>query len=57
MPRLVLLDLMLPDTDGIELMRTVPELADLPVIICSLENRASPPLCLWQNFLVNYAGS
>ncbi len=31
-PRLVLLDLMLPDADGIELMGQVPELADLPVI-------------------------
>ena len=34
-PRLVLLDLMLPDTDGIELMDQVPELADLPVIFIS----------------------
>ena len=34
-PGLVLLDLMLPDTDGIELMQTVPELADLPVIFIS----------------------
>ena len=34
-PRLVLLDLMLPGTDGIELMQTVPELADLPVIFIS----------------------
>ena len=34
-PRLVLLDLMLPDTDGIELMGQVPELADLPVIFIS----------------------
>ena len=34
-PRLVLLDLMLPDTDGIELMRTVPALAELPVIFIS----------------------
>ena len=31
-PRLVLLDLMLLDADGIELMRQMPELADLPVI-------------------------
>ncbi len=34
-PRLVLLDLILPDVDGIELMRQVPELADLPVIFIS----------------------
>ena len=34
-PQLVLLDLMLPDTDGIELMRTIPELATLPVIFIS----------------------
>ena len=34
-PRLVLLDLMLPGADGIELMRTLPELADLPVIFIS----------------------
>ena len=34
-PRLVLLDLMLPGTDGIELMQRVPEFADLPVIFIS----------------------
>jgi len=34
-PALVLLDLILPGTDGIELMETVPELADLPVIFIS----------------------
>ena len=34
-PRLVLLDLVLPDVDGIELMQQVPELADLPVIFIS----------------------
>ena len=34
-PALVLLDLMLPGTDGIELMREVPELADLPVVFIS----------------------
>ena len=38
-PQLVLLDLMLPDTDGIELMATVPELADLPVIFISVYGR------------------
>ena len=34
-PGLVLLDLMLPGTDGIQLMQTVPELADIPVIFIS----------------------
>ena len=34
-PRLVLLDLVLPGRDGIELMKQVPELADLPVIFIS----------------------
>ena len=34
-PRLVLLDLILPETDGLELMRDVPEMADLPVVIIS----------------------
>ena len=34
-PRLVLMDLMLPGTDGIELMESVPELADRPVIFIS----------------------
>ena len=34
-PRLVLLDLMLPGSDGIELMTELPELADLPVIFIS----------------------
>ena len=34
-PQLVLLDLMLPGTDGVELMQTVPGLSDLPVIFIS----------------------
>ena len=34
-PELVLMDLILPGTDGIELMERVPELADLPVIFIS----------------------
>ncbi len=34
-PRLVLLDLMLPGTDGIELMQEIRESADLPVIFLS----------------------
>ena len=38
-PQLVLLDLMLPDTDGIELMQRVPQLADQPVIFISAYGR------------------
>ena len=34
-PRLVLLDLLLPGTDGFKLMEQVPELADLPIIFIS----------------------
>ena len=34
-PHLVLLDLMLPGTDGLELMASVPELSDLPVVFIS----------------------
>ena len=38
-PRLVLLDLVLPDTDGIKLMGSLPELEDLPVIFISAYDR------------------
>ncbi|MDE2772703.1 MAG: response regulator [Gemmatimonadota bacterium] len=38
-PRLVLLDLVLPGTDGIALMETLPALADLPVIFISAYGR------------------
>ena len=38
-PNLVLLDVLLPGTDGIELMESVPELADLPVIFISAYGR------------------
>ncbi len=38
-PHLVLLDLMLPGTDGIKLMQQVPDLADMPVIFISAYGR------------------
>ncbi len=38
-PQLVLMDLILPGTDGIELMQRVPELSDLPVIFISAYGR------------------
>ena len=38
-PHLVLLDLVLPGADGIELMQQVPELSDLPVIFISAYRR------------------
>ena len=38
-PHLVLLDLLFPDTDGVELMTRVPELTELPVIFVSAYGR------------------
>ncbi len=38
-PSLVLLDLLLPGADGIELMERIPELSDLPVIFISAYGR------------------
>ena len=38
-PQLVVLDLILPETDGIALMGSIPELADLPVIFISAYGR------------------
>jgi len=38
-PALILLDLMLRDADGIELLKTVPEMAHLPVIFISAYGR------------------
>ena len=38
-PQLVLLDLLLPGTDGIELMQRMPQLTDLPVIFISAYGR------------------
>ena len=38
-PHLILLDLLLPGTDGIKLMQDMPEMADLPVIFISAYGR------------------
>jgi two-component system KDP operon response regulator KdpE len=38
-PHLVLLDLVLPGTDGFELMRRIPELTDAPVLFLSGQGR------------------
>ena len=38
-PQLVVLDLVLPGMDGIELMESIPELADIPVIFLSAYGR------------------
>ena len=38
-PHLILLDLMFPGADGIELMENVPEMADIPVIFISAYGR------------------
>ena len=38
-PRLALLDLVLPDTDGIELMKSLLRIADIPVIFLSAYGR------------------
>ena len=38
-PCLILLDLVLPGADGIELMETIPDLADMPVIFISAYGR------------------
>ena len=39
MPQLVLLDMMLPGTDGVELMTDILEIAEVPVIFLSAYGR------------------
>ena len=52
-PHLVLLDLMLPGTDGIRLMEQVPELADMPVIF-ALRGRAGPERFELEELSIDY---
>ena len=53
-PCLVLLDLMLPGTDGFELMERIPELADLPVIFISGYNREETIARAFETGAVDY---
>ena len=47
-PHLVLLDLMLPGTDGIALMESVPELAELPVVFIPATDATKPSHGRWR---------
>ena len=53
-PRLVLLDLMLPGADGIELMSRVPELAELPIIFISGYGRDETIARAFENGAADY---
>ncbi len=53
-PQMVLLDLMLPGADGIELMARVPELSDLPVIFISGYGRDETIACAFEAGAVDY---
>ena len=53
-PRLVLLDLVLPGQDGIELMGQIPELSDLPVIFISGYGRDETVAAAFEAGAVDY---
>ena len=53
-PNLVLLDLVLPGLDGIELMKTIPELSDVPVIFISAYGRDETIARALDNGAVDY---
>src|SRR5262245_2765881 len=43
-PDLIVLDLMLPDVDGLVLCSLLKSMADVPIIICSASSRRSDPV-------------
>ena len=53
-PELVLLDLMLPGTDGIELMRDILDVADVPVIFLSAYGREEVVVRAFEMGAVDY---
>ncbi|MDE0452932.1 MAG: response regulator [Gammaproteobacteria bacterium] len=53
-PRLVLLDLMLPGINGIEMMRQIPELSDVPVIFISGYGRDETVARAFESGAVDY---
>ena len=53
-PYLALLDLLLPDTDGIDLMQVILKIADVPVIFLSAYGREETTARAFEMGAVNY---